>query len=385
MNSSPSVILKSKFVTSGKSSGEGGSYNDYLNYMNRNESDIKLSEYESYQDYMKNDEKTNSLFDMTRDNLSKKDMDLYKSAFKRSQDKGSIMWQDVISFDNEWLKEIGVIKGNKVDDEKLKNITRRTMSDMLNDEKISDSAIWTGAIHYNTENIHIHMATVQTHNFKERGKRKPQTISKMKSNVMNRLIDRTKQNEKINTFIRDKLVQSKRTDPTTTIKNKISNRDMVKQFNSIYSSLPNDKSKWKYNMNSMKDIRPEIDKLTDMYIEKNFKNEYKEFKNQVNENVNFYKKTYGNNSQAEKYKEKVYEDMYSRMGNTILTELRSFDKSKKSKESFSRKKSFKEKVKMKKLVNNSIYKIDRYMKDELQNFKNQREFEQLENESEMNR
>src|SRR5699024_8227536 len=104
------------------------------------------------------------------------------------------------------------------------------------------------------------------------------------------LVDRTKENQKINDFIRNKLVNSTKENPINNYKNKLMNPDITKQFNKIYKSLPDDKRMWKYNMNAMKDIQPELNKLTDMYIEKNFKNEFKEFQVQVDKNVSFYKK-----------------------------------------------------------------------------------------------
>src|SRR5699024_5291301 len=143
------------------------------------------------------------------------------------------------------------------------------------------------------------------------------------------------------------------------------NKDMVNQFNSIYKSLPNDKRKWKYNMNAMKEIRPEIDKLTDIYIEKNFKNEYKEFSNQIDENVQSFKKTYGNNSKADDYKKKK-------------------KKSKHKKKKINQNKLY-NKYKTQQQLKNSVYQIDRYMKDDLQSMKNQNEHRQLEREQEMER
>src|SRR5699024_7461022 len=381
MSDTPSVIIKSKFIAPKKSKGKSAStdYNNFLNYMDRDNTKKDINGYSNYQEYMeRNNEKSSGLFSNNKDHLTEKEKEEYKDIFKRSQEKGSLLWQDVISFNNEWLKEIGVLKDNEVDEKQLKNVTRSSVNLMLENENMTDNSVWSGAIHYNTDNIHIHLATVQTHNFRERGKRKPQTIKKMKtknrtkntisrskihkntdniniklateqthkfrergkkkhqtiekmkSNVANKLMNRTKENEKINIFIREKLVKTKREDSIPTLKNKLTNKDMVNQFNSIYKSLPNDKRKWKYNMNAMKEIRPEIDKLTDIYIEKNFKNEYKEFSNQIDENVQSFKKTYGNNSKADDYKKNVYEDMYSRMGNTILTEMREYDNNKKS-------------------------------------------------------
>lgn len=377
--------MKSKFIKSNSGKGANFDYNNFLNYMDRDNTKKQINEYSNYQNYMENDnEETSGLFSNNDDFLTEEKKKKYKDVFNRSQNEGSLLWQDVISFDNEKLKEIGVLNGKEIDEKLLKHVARDSINLMLENENMLDSSIWTGAIHYNTDNIHIHFATVQTHNFRERGKRKPQSLEKMKSNVANRLIDRTKENEQINNFIREKLVKSKRNEPIPTLKNKLINKDMVDQFNKIYKLLPDDKRKWKYNMNSMKEIRPEIDKLTDIYIKKNFKKEYEDFSNKINENVKSFKEIYGSNSKANNYKENVYKDMYTRMGNTILTEMREFDKKKNSTKSFNKNK-IKGKYMVKREMQNSIYHLDRYMKDDLQSMKNQREHEFLEREQEIER
>lgn len=387
MNKVTGVIVTSQFQTNSSFKNSKSSFKNYVNYMDRPETHTEKNNFESYQYYMNNEEKSTGLFTNEKDSLSKNDKEKYKDVFKNAQEKGSILWQDVISFDNEWLKELGVLSenGTDIDEKKLKEVTRASVNEMLKSEQLSDSAVWTAAIHYNTDNIHIHVATVQTKNFRERGKRKPSSIEKMKSTVANKLLNRAKENEKLNDFIRNKLIASKKENEIMSLKNKFVNRDMVNQFQKIYSMLPDDKRQWKYNMNGMKMIRPEINKLTNMYIEKNFKNEFKEFKTQLDKEVEIYKKAYGNNSKAEKYKETKMQDMYTRMGNTILSEMREFDKKKNEMPNkFDRNKQMNT-FYVKREVNRSIYLMNRYMKDDLQHMKNQRAFEQLERESEMER
>lgn len=379
MSKSPAVVIKSQFQLNGKGDS---SFNNYLNYMDRLETHTKKNNYESYQDYMSNEEKSTGLFTKEKDSLSRDEKEKYKEIFKTAQEKGSILWQDVISFDNEWLKEMGVLHEKGIDEKKLKDVTRSSVNEMLKNEKLLDSSIWTAAIHYNTDNIHIHIATVQLNNFRERGKRTPKSISKMKSTVVNKIMDRSIENKKLNQFIRDDLVKSKRENKIVSLKNKIVNRDMVKQFEKIYSMLPDDKRLWKYNMNAINNVRPEINKLTDMYIEKNLKKEFKDFENQLNKEVEIYKKTYGNDSKAERYRETKMKDMYTRMGNAILSEVREFDK---KKNYVPRKNKGINTFYIRKEMNNSMYLLNRYMKDNLQNMKNQRAFEELQHEQEYER
>jgi len=382
MNNSPAVIIKTRFVTSGETNKGKSSFKNYLNYMDRAEASSEKSNFENYQDYMGNEEKSTGLFTAEKDELSNEEKNKYKDIFKRSQEKGSILWQDVISFDNEWLKENGILKENFIDEKKLQQVTRSAVNEMLKKEELTDSAIWTGAIHYNTDNIHIHVATVQTKNFRERGKRKQGSIDSMKSKVVNQIMDRSKQNEKLNDFIRNEVIKNKQDDKIMTLKNRVANRDMVKQFKKIHEMLPEDKRLWKYNMNGISNVRPEIDKLTTMYLEKNFKTEFKEFKDQLDKEVDLFKKTYGDSKKAERYKETKMDDLYTRMGNTILKEVKEYDKKQKE---LPRKEGKVNSFHFKRALNNTVYHMNRYMKDDLQSMKNQRAYEELQREQEYER
>src|SRR5699024_8172331 len=107
------------------------------------------------------------------------------------------------SFDNEWLAKQGLYNADThtVDETKMRSVVRETMQAMLQAEGMQQSAVWTATLHYNTDNIHVHVATVEPHPTRERmnvldkesntwhkeyrAKRKPKTLNKMKSKVAN--------------------------------------------------------------------------------------------------------------------------------------------------------------------------------------------------------
>lgn len=64
------------------------------------------------------------------------------------------MWQDVITFHNPWLQENGLYDAHThtVDEKKLMEITRQSMKEMLKRERLDQLAVWSAAIHYNTDN-----------------------------------------------------------------------------------------------------------------------------------------------------------------------------------------------------------------------------------------
>lgn len=385
MKDSPAIVIKSKFITP-SDRNKSTNYQDFLNYMDRKETHANKNEfleYQDYQDYMANDEKSTGLFSANSDELNENDKEYMKNLFENSQDRGSILWQDVISFDNEWLKENGIISDSHVDEKRLKQASRKGINEMLKKEGMLDNAKWTAAIHYNTDNIHVHVATVQTSNFKERGKRKLGSLDTVKSKVVNNLIDKSKDYEKLNYFIREQVIDKKRSDDILSFKNKVVNRDLVKQFKKIHSMLPEDKGLWKYNMNGIANIRKEIDTFTTMYIEKHFKKEFDDFKKNLDNEVDKHKKIYGDGTKAEKFRETKMTDLYTRMGNTVLKEVKKYDKENNSIQSNvgKRSNSFKDQ----KAFKDVFYNINKVMNNEMQNYKNLNEYEKLQREKELER
>ncbi|WP_257130873.1 relaxase MobL, partial [Bacillus thuringiensis] len=75
---------------------------------------------------MGNEEKTSSLFTKEEDVVSLDGKNRLKEAFKKAQKNKSVLWQDVISFDNEWLEKHGIYdsKSKMLDEEILKDVTR---------------------------------------------------------------------------------------------------------------------------------------------------------------------------------------------------------------------------------------------------------------------
>ncbi|MCR8860671.1 relaxase MobL, partial [Bacillus pseudomycoides] len=181
----PGVVTVSRFVMA-----DGKTFQDYVEYVDREDAKREGGAHEKlfslYQDYMGDTEKTSSLFTESSNCLKEKEKKELKQLFQLAQKNGSIMWQDVITFDNQWLEEHGVYdpRTKTVDDTKLMDVTRLAMKEMLKREKLEHTAIWSGAIHYNTDNFHIHVATVEPFPTRERGKRKQKTLDAMKGKVV---------------------------------------------------------------------------------------------------------------------------------------------------------------------------------------------------------
>ncbi|WP_153464180.1 MobP2 family relaxase [Sediminibacillus terrae] len=322
----PGVVLKTKFVTANKKG-----FQDYVQYVDREEAKGKGEAYSSlfslYNHYMDDPDKTSALFTQQSNRLSVEAKQGIKSLFEQAQKKNSIMWQDVITFDNDWLQKRGVYdsKTHTLDEDALKQVTRKSMQAMMKKEGLQKSAVWSAAIHYNTDNIHIHVATVEPNPTRDRGKRKPKTLDAMKSEVVNGLLDRTQERNQINTLIRDHMVNAKKENSSM----KWSNREIKPLFLDVYNHLPEDKRQWHYGYQTLNHIRPKIDELTTRYLDKYHGKDMKQLHDKLDQEVNELKRAYGDGSKDKKryqhYKQNKMDDLYKRMGNAFLQEMKRYE------------------------------------------------------------
>jgi len=262
------------------------------------------------------------------------------------------------------------------------------MKEMLKRERLNESAVWSAAIHYNTGNIYIHIATVEPQPTRERGKRKPKTLDAMKSTVVNQILNRGEQQQKINELIRKDMVGKKKQDSSLRWKN----RDIQPLFLQIYNHLPEDTRQWQYSYRTLKPMKPFIDALSQKYIEKYHRNEYQQLLGKLDKEVEELKKAYGEGKGDEEryknYKQTKIDDLYKRMGNALLKEMKDYDKQQQqikrmveSRKQSKRPESFNQHVSM----HFALKKMERAFKSEYESWKNQKHYEQLQKDIEHNR
>src|SRR5699024_12186676 len=109
--------------------------NEYEYYIDRDENKVKQhihnehdkdsqnesQVFHSFMDYKENEQKGGEMFTSKKNNLTQSDKKTLKEGFKKAQENGSPLWQDVISFDNEWLEEQGLYDPttHSVDEDKM--------------------------------------------------------------------------------------------------------------------------------------------------------------------------------------------------------------------------------------------------------------------------
>lgn len=334
------VVVVTKFTTPGSKE-----FASYINYIDREKAvrnenaskyildDLKSeSELKGYIDYMDNPEKTSELFTADKNKLSDDDKQILKNTFETAEKNGSVMWQTVISFDNAFLEKQGIYNSEtkELDENKLKTCCRGCMAKMLEKEKLNDTAVWSGAIHYNTDNIHIHIATVEPVPTREvikegkfkgqvRGKFKQSSIDAGKSFVVNEITQNKELNQRINNIIRHNIVGVAKENNLLR-----ADKEIASKLLKLYNKLPADRRLWKYNMNALAGLRPAIDDITNTYLDNFAGQEFQELNNALDTQSNIYQEAYGNNYRN--FKDGKLNELYTQMGNTILNELKGYDK-----------------------------------------------------------
>ncbi len=434
-----SIVVVTRFCES-----SGSSFNEYINYIDRDNATKRksLDKYNLFGDYIKymeNEEKTiqkhyeegtekvSSLFTKDKDNLSPEEKDNVKELFKKAQVNGSNMWQTVISFDNSYLSEIGIYdpRTQFLNEKVLVAAGRKAISSMLEKEGLQN-AIWTASFHYNTDNIHIHVATVEPSPMREKKPFKEWKRNEMGKIKMQRNPE-TGRLEKIplldkdgNQVIRLKYKGKFKESSIKTLKKVLSseldqdkestieitnmlrgiindkkeqqffnNPNFQKKMNQIYDEIKKtgvERRYWNYNQKNFAHIKPKIDDLSNLFIETYHSDDFNKIIAKIEEKEGNYKKVYGGDNDYKKNKLYDKKDgLYTRLGNAILKEIQNFDRSQvnKYREINSKQKNINKRTIFNKyLFENAMRRLRRSMQYNYTNWRNNIEHEKLEKEIE---
>lgn len=366
----PGIIVSSKFIEC-----SAKEFNSYIDYIDRKEAirNNAYNRYSLYNDYMGNPTKTTGLFNNDVDFMNEKDKENSKKLFAKAQENKSIMWQDVYSFDNHWLIKQGLYNPitKELDEEKIKRAVRKSTNYILEKDGLKDSCIWNGAIHYNTDNIHIHVAICEPNPTTKRGKRTQKTLDNMKSIFANELLNDKELYKEINKNIREDIIKPKKDFSS------FNDKKMKKLLLKAVKNLPKDKRHWHYEYNTMSKSNMYIDQMTKHYINTYKKDEFDTFIKNLNKQEEIFKEIYGVGSRKKykDYKQNKIDELYKRMGNTILKEIKDYVREEELKKYENNKsKGFNLKINFSK---SDLNKIKKAMSNDLDSYKNMSYYEQL--------
>lgn len=354
----PAVILTSDFVVH-----TDKSYSNYVSYIGRDRAtgkkveevdyEVDKESFDKYLDYMNRPsakyttkkEKGNGLFTNNKNELNSKEQNEIKKKFKNSQENGALLWRDVYSFDNEWLEKMDYLNNGILDEDSIKEASRRAMDECFEREDMKEKGYWVAEIHYNTDNIHVHIASSETENtrpmieyerkmkdgskekvIEPKGKRSIKTEDRMKSTFINHLADRDNSLERLSQLRYD-LHHSINIDRKST--------SQKKRLEEIKKMLPADRRHWSYNHYNMKHLKDPIDRYTNIYMNTYHKDRFQEYRELLMKDKEYNKALYGVGSKnknrfEDSYNNKV-EELNSKMGNALLRTIKESEKKKKKK------------------------------------------------------
>lgn len=329
------IVLVTKFIEN--SSKKFSQYVDYIDRDEavRNEAFETFTVFEEYVgSYMDDKKKTYGLFTDEKDVLLREGKENMKELFAQGQKNGSLMWQTVISFDSDFLRKNGLYDEatSDIDEEKLREYTRKTMHHLLEKEELSD-AIWTASIHKNTDNIHIHIATVQPtpswspgqgrcqsrQNGKpyQRGVWKQRSIDSAKSVFANSVLTEQIDNQRINYLKRERILAAGKAAGLS------ADASLRRDFVKLAETLPEDLRLLKYGNQAMVPYRDEINQLTQKIIANYCAEDYLELTKLLEDADESYKDVYGESKQRS-FSATQLEDLNYRMGNVILNQAKEY-------------------------------------------------------------
>ena len=317
------------------SSNEQG-FSRYLDYIERQEVEINIDNKKSFKtrksSVLATDNGFNTksgkegLFDFYNDVISSSQRNFYNRKFDEAYKNGGLLWKPIVSFDNEWLKEHGVLVNNIIDEEKLKDTARKMMTSLLKERQMENKIYWVAQLHYDTDNIHFHVAMVEKNptnvmdmseeEEKDHGFFSQTSINQMKSTCVRELTDRSKEKQQIHDVARKRILG-------------VAKETQFKEdYLDVFQQLSERLSTYHY-----KNLKPHekkwINTLSYAILENHFPNEYQRFVELTSNEQEFYRRAYGDRSSEmfKDYSQNCEKDLLQRLGNTLLKQIKEYKNS----------------------------------------------------------
>ena len=329
------IVLKSKFYKS----DNVDNYSGLIDYIDRKsarnskkviEKEMWNKKNEKERAFLENPYRTNGIFSASKDYFSSKEKIKIKEEFDNAQKKGSLLWSQVLTFDNEFLEQNGLMLNGQLLEEKFVESARNCMNVLMEKENLN--GMWVAGIHYDKEHIHLHFAITESESTRLkidkglykgelRGKFTQSTLNSIKSTCLNTLVNYSKYNECINEIIRERIVHD-------FILNK-KNRQIRKKINELVNILEEEcpqTYKWVYNRNDMKQYHELIHDIIDEFIDTYHKKEFDNLISLLNKQNKLYTEAYGISKQNSDFKINKLNELNSSLGNKILKECREISK-----------------------------------------------------------
>lgn len=348
----PGVILTARYVHP-----NSNVFANYLNYMDRSAAvrnemtplwdatsvqnlDTSMAiasdqkSYDGMSDYMDNPVKTDELFGADIDRFNADQKQVLKHYFTASQQAQSPMWQLVFSFDNHWLEEQGLLQADQhqLNKGKIQTATRKAIQKL--EETTGLRGQWAAAIHYNTDNLHVHIAYVEREPTREwidyhypkhpelsggqyKGKLRVDALEKTKSAFTNELTNHQALLKRLDQTLKATISHARE------LGDDWYNERYRSAINELVNVLPTDKRKWQYGYAKGQHFKPQLDQIINLYLNHDGAQYVPKINKELNAAEAAYRRDHGATRRS--YREnKLYgkNGLYARLGNAVLKQLK---------------------------------------------------------------
>jgi hypothetical protein len=293
--------------------------------------------YEAYVDYMKRDKATEKseagltpTFNAFKDNLSVEDNNELRSKLKNAQEHQNLMWQGVISFRTDFLKdqEIYDPKRGLLDQKSIKAAVRDAMPHFLQKNKFGKNSFWWADIHLNTNHVHVHFAISETgiskrpkhRSGENKGILNQSSMRQLRGNIYNNLQLSEEKNLNIQRLTELTSVREK---TASHFKNKNKEKILADTLlNNAYRNLPQLRVKsFKSNKKEFKKSKYFISKYIDQQLATN--NDFKKMQLLLQKQDKNYTEIYGISNSN--YSKNQIRKMKTQIGNDLLKQMYAID------------------------------------------------------------
>lgn len=275
------------------------------------------------------------VFSSDKDIVQLKDLDYIREQLNKGQENNSVLWQDVVSFDNSFLKKKGILSSTTgiLNEEELQKATKKMQSIFQKEmDPPLNEMYWVASIHRNTDNVHIHIATVEKDPRRKiinregisqpKGRRPQKIIDHMKSGFANELIgsaEMTKELSQKRQAIREAI--------QINLTSQVEQPTFQAEINQFVRVLPESRREWFYNK-----LNKRQQKMSNHLVDELLKDnsDFQKYKDLVWKMQDDRQALYGKSKRENKNYaiNQLYgkEGIYARNGNALLSDLRKIDK-----------------------------------------------------------
>ncbi|WP_088816332.1 MULTISPECIES: MobP2 family relaxase [Listeria] len=354
MSTSPGIFYNSKFVVGGNKGAL-----EYADDRDKLPDHLRTS---LFLNYMDNPKKASGLINMEGRYVTPEERERLSHQFDLAEEAGSLLWQDLFSFDHDWLAKHGMYdaRTNTFDLVRISKAIIAAETYIFEKEQYQQP-VGCFAFHVNTDHLHAHFSMMELVPSREKkwfqtvdkktgevkrqyqpvGARDKSTIKGAKRIFANRLLRHDQELTRITDLIRQTIVA------TLPKKEVWLHPAFEEAFLVLYQKLPMQRNRWQYGYAKGQHFQQEIDHLIQLHLDTFYEEDYRDLVQKITSLDQTYQETYKGVPHGQSvhvihedgrviseqnipelegnFTQTKLQELYSKMGNALLREIKQMD------------------------------------------------------------